>query len=154
MTLGDEGMAALRRTILELVQLSVAVMLGLALAPALISAASNAVFSVKPIVYDWTITSYSVAGDDVLLSGYARKRWPCDYTPPPRAFDEGGVALRIETSSTTRTSWPADGELRRWGTWRVVGGAGHKLTFYQANECWGFLDVFTRLGELDVRVSK
>lgn len=108
-----------------------------------------------PVQRNWTVTSWHTDGSDVVLRGTMEKWWGfCQWLPPTLAVDEYGEQYRVNTTNPSKGSnW---GTLRapvRYGPWRVVGGAGKRLTFRNTHSCNPFWNTTTVLGTLDTRRS-
>ena len=90
-----------------------------------------------PVNTDMTVTSVKVVGDDLYISGTITKRRDCTYVPPPRARDEKGSNLAVESRSpAVGSSWKSSDAPQTFGPWVIQGGANAKtLTFYQEQSC-------------------
>lgn len=103
-----------------------------------------------PVSTQWQALTVKVEGADLIVAGTMVKTRSCGYIPPPRARDESGLNMKvISMAATAGQSWaPADGP-QHFGPWRVINGAGKKLTFYQEHKCHGLWPTFTTLGNLE-----
>lgn len=104
---------------------------------------------VLPVVGDFTIEQQRIDGNDVLLVGTMRKWRECGYAPPPRARADDGAVLFVESASSTASqTWPADAVPRRFGPWRIRGGARRAVELYLEHRCHPLYPVFTYLGRV------
>lgn len=110
---------------------------------------------VWPPMRDWRVTEWYVDGRDVVLVGLVVKPRDCTYVPPPRARDETGQNYLVSSTSPTRvTSWGTSERPQRFGPWRVAGGAGKQLTFYQEFRCHPAWNIVIEHGTLDTRTKE
>ena len=102
-----------------------------------------------PVNSQWHALTVKVEGADLIVAGTMVKTRSCAYIPPPRARDESGLNLKVISMAVTAgQSWsPSDGP-QHFGPWRVIDGAGKKLTFYQEHKCHSVWNTFTTLGKL------
>lgn len=121
-----------------------------ALGPTIGSTVRYAYYSLKPVIFDWKVDFVTIEGKDVILRGSMRKRHECLYLPPPRAVDTAGKHYDVVSGSTSPGGrWPANGQAFQYGPWRIVDGAGQRLTLYQQHDCPETPAVTTILGVLD-----
>lgn len=108
-----------------------------------------------PIKTEFTITSASLDGADLLVSGTFVKHLDCEYKPPPGAIDwETGEPLLVESGSKSGgISYPARPEPYSFGPWRVVDGAGRVVDFFHNDKC-ATVYIITRLGRYDARAMR
>lgn len=105
-----------------------------------------------PVSKGWQAEHVTVDGRDLVVSGTLRKVRSCSYSPPPRARSDEGFNMRVTSTSPTATqSWDKDEERQAFGPWRVEGGAGMRITFFQQHRCHALWDTFTELGVVDNR---
>lgn len=127
-----------------------AMLVGAAAAPSMVSLGGSAYDRLFPVTTNWEPASVVTDGDDVIVSGTMIKaRCSCRYVPPPRARDSVGQNyLIVSTSPTASSSWACSGQPQAFGPWRVKGGAGKVLTFYQEHQCSNLWTSFTELGRV------
>lgn len=105
--------------------------------------------AVLPPQKDWHVTEWRIDGDDVVLTGLVTKTRDCEYHPPPRARDELGQNYLVDSASRMKAlSWKASPIPQRFGPWRVIGGAGKRLHFYQEFRCHGLWLTMVDLGDV------
>ena len=108
-----------------------------------------------PPMHGWRVTAWQVDGRDVVLTGTVIKTRACSYIPPPRARDENGQNYLVSSSAPAPTaSWDASPRPQRFGPWRVAGGAGKQLIFYQEFRCHAGWNVVVEHGTLDTRTKE
>lgn len=106
-----------------------------------------------PVLTEWRVTEWRIEGRDVLLRGAMSKRWPCDWMPPHRAYDEEGeYYIVFSLSADAGKTRPASKNMR-FGEWRVLGAAGRRLTFYSEHRCHPLWPTISTLGTLDTSSS-
>lgn len=111
--------------------------------------------TLNPVVTQWKVTSFWVEGNDVIIGGtMLRHRGECQYNPPPmvRLKSERGpeINVAVESLSPTRSfSFAASKEPQVWGPWRIAGGRGMKMSFYNHYRCHPGWTTTAVLGELD-----
>ncbi len=134
----------------QLLSLGLSFAVGLLAMPALLPAIGGAVDVVWPVLHSWRADSVQRDGADLIVSGAVIKSRQCEYVPPPRArFENGLNVVVVSLSTTARLSWDSDDLPQRFGPWRVPGGAGHEVTFYQHHRCHALWDTITELGVID-----
>jgi hypothetical protein len=90
----------------------------------------------QPVVTDWHVISAAHDGDDLVLTGTMIKRRNCTFVPPTLARDrEGRNYAVISAAATAGKTWAASDDPQQYGPWRVVGGAGKRLTFLNVYLC-------------------
>jgi hypothetical protein len=105
-----------------------------------------------PVNVDWTPSSVTREGDNLIVAGTMVHARDCQYIPPPRARTIDGQGLLVESRSPTRaTSWAVSDTPQRFGPWVVHGGAGKRVLFYQEHRCHLLWHITTDLGEVDDR---
>ncbi len=105
-----------------------------------------------PVTRGWQVESVVVDGKDLVITGSLRKVRSCDYVPPPRARTSDGMNLLVTSASRTATSsWDKDEDRQFFGPWRVEGGAGRRVFFFQQHRCHILWDTFSELGVVDNR---
>lgn len=111
-------------------------LLAIVMSPGLMELGAATYDRVHPITSDWIITESHVDGADIVLSGTMLKNRNCVFVPPTVARDSAGQNYPVVSSSPTAgKTWAASGQPQRFGPWRVVGGAGKRLTFINVYVC-------------------
>ena len=107
-----------------------------------------------PVLYDWRPAVVTHAGDLIVTGTMRKRRTPaCEYVPPQRVLDlDSGAHMPLKSLAPAGgTNWQGDDELRAFGPWLVVGGAGKRLQFYSEHECSPLWRSFSVLGVVDTR---
>jgi hypothetical protein len=98
----------------------------------------------RPVVKDWKVLEAHVEGNDLLLSGVMHKTRDCLLVPPAIARDNAETAYIVEADLWRAKDASLD--LQPFGPWKVVGGAGRKLTFTLVYVCSGNHPTIVRIG--------
>lgn len=102
-----------------------------------------------PVQREWSPMSVKIDGAALLVTGTVIKSRGCEYVPPPRARDANGKHYPvISLSPTANQSWRPLGTPQQFGPWRVVGGKGVGLEFYQEHRCHDLWPTFSILGKI------
>lgn len=103
-----------------------------------------------PVRKDWTVTSYTFDGKDLVISGTFVKVYNCSFRPPPRAREVDGADLLASSESKMRdVVYPAGPAPRPFGPWRIADGAGKAIDFYYGDQCHPLWQKTTYLGRFD-----
>lgn len=103
-----------------------------------------------PVSKDWTPAVVERDGADLLVAGTLVKERACMYVPPPRARDhDGRNPAVVSASPTALQSWAPDENAQQFGPWRIIGGAGKRVLFFQEHRCHPLWTTFTVLGEVE-----
>jgi hypothetical protein len=105
------------------------------LSPAWITFVLEQYGNMHPVVRDWRVTEATVDGEDVTVSGVMRKTRDCLLVPPVIARDQRDKPYVVETPLWRNKD--ASPELQPFGPWKIVGGAGKRLTFVLVYMCGG-----------------
>jgi hypothetical protein len=109
-----------------------------------------------PVVSNWTPTSITRDGDDLLVKGtMIRHRGECQHLSPPMARLAAGQNIPVISSSPTAgLSWAESDEPQVFGPWRVPGAAKVAVTFYLRHRCHAMWTTVTEIGTIMPKDSK
>lgn len=101
---------------------------------------------------DWTATSVTREGDDLVIVGTMVRTRTCDYDPPPLAFNDRGLPVQIVSRGGSKgRNWPPSSIPRVFGPWVIPGGAGQQWTISLEARCHPAWPIVVDVGHIDDR---